>query len=83
MPGQDSLRDHALFDTTPEQTGSHLGTLFDADPRPDTPAALRAAGWTLTTSPVDTFTQRYGRGPDPTIPGPILFSRFTFGSKSA
>ncbi|MFF4596902.1 SAM-dependent methyltransferase [Amycolatopsis sp. NPDC001319] len=83
LPGQDSLRDHTLFDTSTSETGSHLGSLFDPDPRPDTPGALRASGWTLTTSPVDVFSRRYGRGPDPSIPGPILQSRFTFGEKDS
>ncbi|MFI5610917.1 hypothetical protein [Amycolatopsis sp. NPDC051903] len=83
MPGQeaDQVREHALFETSADKTGAHLGRLFDTDPRPDSPRALRAAGWTVTSSPVAEFTARYGRGPDPGVDDPIRRTRFVFGEK--
>lgn len=82
-PGQETaqFREHSVFETTTAKTGSHLASLFDTDPRPDSVGALRAAGWSVTSSPVAEFTARYGRGPDPEALDPIQQMRWVLGSK--
>ncbi|MFI5606210.1 hypothetical protein [Amycolatopsis sp. NPDC051903] len=77
----DDLRSHDLYESAAAGTGSHLGRLFADGRRPDSAAALRAAGWTVTSAPVADFTARYGRGPDPAAADPITHIRWVFGRK--
>ncbi|MGW4483693.1 SAM-dependent methyltransferase [Amycolatopsis sp. NPDC004368] len=77
----ENLRTHDLYAATGTSTGTDIGRLFDDGTRPDSAAALRAAGWTLTSAPVADFTARYGRGPDPTVDDPITHIRWVIGSK--
>jgi methyltransferase (TIGR00027 family) len=77
------VREHSLYETTAAKTGSHLASLFDTDPRPDSVGALRAAGWAMTSSPVAEFTAHYGRGPAPEVQDPIQQSRWVLGYKGA
>ncbi|MFF4592943.1 SAM-dependent methyltransferase [Amycolatopsis sp. NPDC001319] len=77
----ESLRSHDLYAATEAGTGTNIGRLFDDGTRPDSAASLRAAGWTVTSSPVADFTTRYGRGPDPTVDDPIAQIRWVMGSK--
>nr|WP_225956285.1 bifunctional GNAT family N-acetyltransferase/class I SAM-dependent methyltransferase [Amycolatopsis lexingtonensis] len=84
VPGQESaeFRDHELYAGTGEAIGSHLPSLLDGDARPDSAAALRAAGWAVTERPVADYTARYGRGPDPAVDDPIRRARWGFGRKT-
>jgi methyltransferase (TIGR00027 family) len=83
LPGQDTpeVRENDLYATTAAKTGSHLGSLFDTDARPDSVGALRSAGWSMTSSPVAEFTARYGRGPESEIEDPITRARWVLGRK--
>ncbi|RSD14913.1 SAM-dependent methyltransferase [Amycolatopsis eburnea] len=83
VPGQESagFRDHELYAGTGEAIGSHLPSLLDAHARPDSAAALRAAGWEVTERPVADYTARYGRGPDRAIDDPIRLARWGFARK--
>jgi hypothetical protein len=83
LPGQErpQVGEHGLYETTTAKTGSHLASLFNIDPRPDSVGALRAAGWATISSLVAEFAARYGRGPEPEIQDPIQQGRWVLGNK--
>jgi methyltransferase (TIGR00027 family) len=84
LTGQETpqVREHELYETTEAKIGSNLAGLFGNEPRPDSAGVLRAAGWTLTSSPVAEFTASYGRGPEPGADDPIERARWVFGRKA-
>lgn len=83
--GQESagFRNHELYVGTAEAIGSHLPSLLDDSARPDSAAALGAAGWEITERPIADDTLRYGRGPDPSVDDPMRHARWVFGHKES
>ncbi|MGW4483692.1 SAM-dependent methyltransferase [Amycolatopsis sp. NPDC004368] len=75
-------RSHEMYAATANTAGYDVGGLLDTGVRPDSAAALRTAGWQVTSDRGVDFTPRYGRGPDPAVDDPIAGFRWFFGRKS-
>ncbi|MFH7341072.1 SAM-dependent methyltransferase [Streptomyces sp. KHY 26] len=77
----DEIRNNSLYADTEEKVGVHLGGLFSGDARPDSAAALTAAGWEMSGESVYGFTRRYGRGPHPGVDDAISHARWLRGRR--
>ncbi|MFB7906027.1 SAM-dependent methyltransferase [Kitasatospora sp. NPDC056076] len=73
-----AVRANPVYTATRDRTGIDLLALFDADPRPDTPADLRAHGWSTTDHTPFEFTRHYGRGPLPEPDDTLAANRWVF-----
>ncbi|MFD5462348.1 SAM-dependent methyltransferase [Kitasatospora sp. NPDC127059] len=73
-----AVRGNPVYTATRERTGIDLLALFDAEPRPDTPADLTARGWSTTAHTPFEFTRHYGRGPLPEPDDTLAANRWVF-----
>ncbi len=75
------VRASPVYTATRQQIGVDLLALFDGEPRPDSPAALRERAWsTETYTPYD-FTRHHGRGPLPEPNDALATNCWTFAKK--
>lgn len=77
----DAVRSHPVYTAARVRIGVDLLALFDAEPRPDTPADLAGRGWTSTIHTPFDFTRRHGRGPLPEPNDALAANRWIIAHK--
>ncbi|MGW4159895.1 SAM-dependent methyltransferase [Streptomyces sp. NPDC004788] len=77
----DAVRSNPVYTAARVRIGVDLLALFDAEPRPDTPADLAGRGWTSTIHTPFDFTRRHGRGPLPEPNDALAANRWVIARK--
>ncbi|WSS24507.1 SAM-dependent methyltransferase [Streptomyces sp. NBC_01190] len=75
-----AVRDSPVYTAARHRIGVDLLALFDAEPRPDSAAALTTHGWSTTSHTPFHFTHHHGRGPYPDSPDALAANRWIFAT---
>ncbi|MFF6775498.1 SAM-dependent methyltransferase [Streptomyces sp. NPDC012637] len=75
------VRSNPVYTAARVRIGVDLLALFDAEPRPDTPADLTGRGWSTTVHTPFDFTRRHGRGPLPEPNDALAANRWVIAHK--